>query len=478
MTELFELPQIVSGRTAARRGAGQRAVPPADRHASSTLTPEEAELAKLFTNVWRYIKFAAANQFYMMANDRGLDFERIRQGLSQRLPAGRRHARAPGSPPGRACSRTPCSWPRSTTTTSRSATRRCRSTRACRCTSCTGWSSGSTWRPMTVGILGMAFKGESRRHPLQPVLQAQARSCGSRPDGCSAPTRTSPSTRTWCRWTRCSAEADLLVIARAASRVPRPGDRQAGRRHLEPARAAGYAADHERARASRSSSRPTTRASDIVPCLDRLFESRHAALRGPGRRRRPRRHHGPGGRGVRQTGARLRAWSTPTAAGPPTPSGSASTRAAAAGRRGHHGRRLRRPAADRRAGPAGRAGRGVAAASRYMPGGQQVGGPLLKGTLSRTAGPLAATACPRRHAGRDQLVQGVLDRLRARGRHRLARRLRDRHRARPPRPSGCGLPVAEIPTIWLDRPTGVSNFKLASGFPSYLRWYRFAFGPR
>ena len=42
-----------------------------------TLEPEEAELAKLFTNAWRYIKFAAANQFYMMANDRGLDFEKI-----------------------------------------------------------------------------------------------------------------------------------------------------------------------------------------------------------------------------------------------------------------------------------------------------------------------------------------------------------------------------------------------------------------
>ena len=42
---------------------------PAD-HRSSSSRPEEAELAKLFTNTWRYIKFAAANQFYMMANDR------------------------------------------------------------------------------------------------------------------------------------------------------------------------------------------------------------------------------------------------------------------------------------------------------------------------------------------------------------------------------------------------------------------------
>ena len=50
------------------------------------MTPEEAELAKLFTNVWRYIKFATANQLYMMANDQGLDFERIRQGLIQDYP--------------------------------------------------------------------------------------------------------------------------------------------------------------------------------------------------------------------------------------------------------------------------------------------------------------------------------------------------------------------------------------------------------
>jgi hypothetical protein len=38
--------------------------------------------------------------------------------------------------------------------------------------------------------------------------------------------------------------------------------------------------------------------------------------------------------------------------------------------------------------------------------------------------------------------------------------------------------VAEIPTIWLDRQAGVSNFKVARWIPSYLRWYRFAFGPK
>jgi UDP-N-acetyl-D-mannosaminuronic acid dehydrogenase len=85
MDELFSLPQIVSSHSEEGR---QRAA-----ELFSTLTdeivhlePEEAELAKLFTNTWRYIKFAAANQFYMMANDRGLDFERIRKGLTQNYP--------------------------------------------------------------------------------------------------------------------------------------------------------------------------------------------------------------------------------------------------------------------------------------------------------------------------------------------------------------------------------------------------------
>jgi UDP-N-acetyl-D-mannosaminuronic acid dehydrogenase len=93
MTELFELPQIVSARSP--QGM-DRAVKLFSLLTETVveLSPEEAELAKLFTNVWRYIKFAAANQFYMMANDRGLDFERIRKGLSQDYP---RAADMPGA---------------------------------------------------------------------------------------------------------------------------------------------------------------------------------------------------------------------------------------------------------------------------------------------------------------------------------------------------------------------------------------------
>jgi UDP-N-acetyl-D-mannosaminuronic acid dehydrogenase len=85
MTELFSLPQIVSGRD--RRGRDRAAAlfgRLTDRIVE--LEPEEAELAKLFTNTWRYIKFAAVNQFFMIADSRGLDFERIRAGLAQDYP--------------------------------------------------------------------------------------------------------------------------------------------------------------------------------------------------------------------------------------------------------------------------------------------------------------------------------------------------------------------------------------------------------
>jgi UDP-N-acetyl-D-mannosaminuronic acid dehydrogenase len=85
MIELFSLPQIVSARddrvrqrAAALFGLLTESIVP--------LEPEEAELAKLFTNAWRYIKFAAVNQFFMIANSRGLDFERIRQAVANGYP--------------------------------------------------------------------------------------------------------------------------------------------------------------------------------------------------------------------------------------------------------------------------------------------------------------------------------------------------------------------------------------------------------
>ncbi len=93
MEELHSLPQIVSARTV--RGS-ERAAELFGNIAKTIVQvqPEEAELAKLFTNSYRYIKFAAANQLYMMANDFGVDYERVRAAVVQDYP---RAADLPGS---------------------------------------------------------------------------------------------------------------------------------------------------------------------------------------------------------------------------------------------------------------------------------------------------------------------------------------------------------------------------------------------
>jgi UDP-N-acetyl-D-mannosaminuronic acid dehydrogenase len=93
MVELFSLPQIVAARTPSAR-AKAASLFGVLTDTIVDLEPEEAELAKLFTNTWRYIKFAAANQFYSIANDYGLDFERIRTALAQDYP---RAADLPGA---------------------------------------------------------------------------------------------------------------------------------------------------------------------------------------------------------------------------------------------------------------------------------------------------------------------------------------------------------------------------------------------
>ena len=85
MTELYSLPQLVAARS--ERGY-ERAEDLFGLLTKQTLrlTPEEAELAKLFTNTWRYIRFAIANQLFMIANDHGLDYERIRWAMREDYP--------------------------------------------------------------------------------------------------------------------------------------------------------------------------------------------------------------------------------------------------------------------------------------------------------------------------------------------------------------------------------------------------------
>jgi dolichol-phosphate mannosyltransferase len=117
----------------------------------------------------------------------------------------------------------------------------------------------------------------------------------------------------------------------------------------------------------------------------------------------------------------------------------------------------------------------VAAASRYMPGGAQVGGPLVKGMLSSLAGrSLRVFARIGTRDATNSYKAYSIDFVRQVGiesRAGFEIGIELTAKARRAR-----LPVAEIPTIWLDRREGVSNFRLAKWIPKYLRWYFFAFG--
>ena len=91
--EIRELPQIISGCSAS---AVRRAEDLFGTLTSRTihLEPIAAELAKLFTNSWRYALFALANQFFMIANDHGLDFYEIFQAVTEDYPRSRGFAKA------------------------------------------------------------------------------------------------------------------------------------------------------------------------------------------------------------------------------------------------------------------------------------------------------------------------------------------------------------------------------------------------
>jgi dolichol-phosphate mannosyltransferase len=119
----------------------------------------------------------------------------------------------------------------------------------------------------------------------------------------------------------------------------------------------------------------------------------------------------------------------------------------------------------------------VAAASRYMAGGQQVGAPRFKSFLSSSAGrSLHSFASAGTRDATNSFKAYNTEFVRSVGidsRDGFEIGLELTAKARRLR-----LPVAEIPTIWLDRQAGVSNFRLAEWIPKYLRWYRFAFGPR
>jgi glycosyltransferase involved in cell wall biosynthesis len=117
-----------------------------------------------------------------------------------------------------------------------------------------------------------------------------------------------------------------------------------------------------------------------------------------------------------------------------------------------------------------RTGADVVAASRYMKGGRQVGGPRLKRLLSRTAGlslhwvgalPIHDPTNNFKLYSRKFLDSVVIE---SRAGFELALELSVKaaieRRA-----------MAEIPTTWRDRTAGESHFRLRKWLPHYLRWY-------
>jgi UDP-N-acetyl-D-mannosaminuronic acid dehydrogenase len=85
LEELRSLPQIIGADTEV---AADRAAALFGKLAASTIrtTTKEAELAKLFTNTWRYMKFAVANQFFMIADQAGVDYTNILRAIRQDYP--------------------------------------------------------------------------------------------------------------------------------------------------------------------------------------------------------------------------------------------------------------------------------------------------------------------------------------------------------------------------------------------------------
>jgi glycosyltransferase involved in cell wall biosynthesis len=119
----------------------------------------------------------------------------------------------------------------------------------------------------------------------------------------------------------------------------------------------------------------------------------------------------------------------------------------------------------------------VAAASRYMPGGQQVGGPRFKRMASRWAGrSLRLLARVGTRDATNSFKAYDTDFVREVGiESQTGFEIGIELTAKATR---LRRPVAEIPTIWLDRQLGESRFDIGRFLPSYLRWYFFAFGRR
>ena len=83
--EIGSLPQIVSGVTP-RALARARALFELVAAEIVELSTTEAELGKLFCNAWRYISFGVANQFYSLCADNNIDYARVHAAICKDYP--------------------------------------------------------------------------------------------------------------------------------------------------------------------------------------------------------------------------------------------------------------------------------------------------------------------------------------------------------------------------------------------------------
>jgi glycosyltransferase involved in cell wall biosynthesis len=122
-----------------------------------------------------------------------------------------------------------------------------------------------------------------------------------------------------------------------------------------------------------------------------------------------------------------------------------------------------------------RAGADVVAGSRYVRGGRQEGGPLLKRTLSRLAGVSLhyLAGLPIRDATNNfrAYSRRVIEQICIEGEASFAVALELTLKTH-----WRGWRIAEVPTTWRDRTAGQSRFRLWAWMPHYLRWYWRALG--
>jgi glycosyltransferase involved in cell wall biosynthesis len=119
----------------------------------------------------------------------------------------------------------------------------------------------------------------------------------------------------------------------------------------------------------------------------------------------------------------------------------------------------------------------VVAASRYMKGGAQIGGPALKGMLSRAAGvSLHALAGLPTHDATNSFRafrKSFLDATPIESTHGFTFAIELTVKA-----YAQGKKIAEVPATWRDRTAGESRFELRKWLPHYVKWWAYAFTHR